>query len=211
MMIRTLTASSAGLFVLFLLFAGCVSVKKSFPEKRNFILDVSRSGEPQSSVVGPVLRIRKLRISPRFEGKGFLYRKGDLSYESDFYNEFLVPPNSVLTEELRQWLASSGLFRHVIDSGSQLEATHVFEGTVAALYGDYRNLTLPKAILGIELFLVKDVAARSEIIFRKEYRGEVPIEGSSPEALINGWNEALQRILTSLERDLRQVDLRTIQ
>ncbi len=32
----------------------------------------------------------------------------------------------------------------------------------------------------------------------------------TPEALVKGWNKALKRILTTVEEDLNQIDLKTV-
>jgi len=117
-------------------------------------------------------------------------------------------PSSLITEEVSQWLASSGLFKHVVSAASHLETTHVLEGAVNALFGDYSGKRSPKAVLEIEFFLIKDISARSKIVFQKKYRKEVVIGEGSPESLVKGWNEALRQILTDLEEDLRQVDIK---
>lgn len=196
-----------GVFVVVTVFSGCVSLEKGYPEKRYYVLDVSHPGETSSAANRSVLGVRKLLVSPRYEGKGLVYRRGDLSYESDFYNEFLISPSSLLTEEIRQWLAASGLFQHVVDPASHVQAGQILEGRVIALYGDYRDSGSPSAVLEIQFFLIDDVSARSEIIFRHQYRKEVAVGGNSTEALVKGWNQALQQILTSLETDLRATDL----
>lgn len=198
------------LIIVFLFFslAGCLNLKKGFPEKHYYILDVSHNGRPTNLLPGPALSIRKLRVSPRFEGKGMVYRRGSLTYESDYYNEFLIHPGSILTEELRQWLARSGLFQYVTDGSGHLQPTHILEGTVSALYGDFRNGAVPKAVLEMEFFLVRDLSARNEIIFRKDYAEAIPLKESSSESLAQGWNDALRRILTALEEDLRKVDFK---
>ena len=196
-----------GVLVGVALLSGCVSLEKSYPEKRYYVLDVSRPGEASSAADGPVLSIRKFRVSPRYEGKGLVYRRGDLSYEADFYNEFLISPSSLFTEEVRQWIAASALFRHVVDSASHVQAGQILEGGVIALYGDYRDSGSPSAVLEIQFFLINDVSARSVIIFQHQYRQEIAVKGNSTEALVKGWNEALKQILTSLETDLRATDL----
>ena len=186
---------------------GCAP-KKNYPERRYYVFDVSHPKEASSPPHDAVLSVRRFRVSPRYEGKGFVYRDGDLSYQSDFYNEFLISPGSLLTEEVRQWLVSSDLFQHVVDSSSHLEATYFLEGNVTALYGDYREAAAPTAVLDIQFFLINDVAARSEVVFQKEYREAVSLDGPSAKALVSGWNTALRQILTTLEQDLRAVDLR---
>lgn len=186
------------------LLVGCAP-KKSYPEKRYYVLDVSRPGEASAPLNEAVLSVRRFNVSPRYEGKGFVYRDGDLSYESDFYSEFLISPGSLVTEEVRQWLAASGLFQRVVASASHLEATEILEGNVVALYGDYREAASPAAVLDVQFFLIKDVSARSEVVFQKEYRETVSLNERSAKALVNGWNEALRQILTALEKDLRAV------
>lgn len=62
---------------------------------------------------------------------------GDLFYETDYYNEFFISPGSLLAEELRQWMARSGLFEHVVGSPRAVEPNYILEGEVTALNGDY--------------------------------------------------------------------------
>jgi uncharacterized lipoprotein YmbA len=190
----------------FVLMTGCVSMERSYPEKRYFALKATDDrGSPQP-INGVVLRIRRLRISPRYEGKSFVYRISELNYESDFYNEFLVSPVSLFTEEVRQGLANSGLFQHVVDPGSQLDYTHTLEGTVSQLYGDYRDPGSPKAALEMEFLLVGAASTHPAIVFQKNYRREVATKNRSPEALVTGWSEDLKQIMADLQGDLARVD-----
>jgi ABC-type uncharacterized transport system auxiliary subunit len=125
-----------------------------------------------------------------------------LGYQTDFYDEFLVAPRSLITEQARQWLGASGLFHFVLDPASKADATHSLEGNVSALYGDYREPASPKAVLAVEFFLMNDQAAAPEIIFHKSYRQEVALENRAPETLAKGWGKALEQVLAALEQDL---------
>ncbi|MBW2057559.1 MAG: membrane integrity-associated transporter subunit PqiC [Deltaproteobacteria bacterium] len=198
----TLSVFLAGLLVFLSVLPGCLS--RSYVEKHTYMLDVSRDGEVAPPENGIVLRVRKLRISPQYEGTGFVYRTGDLSYQSDFYNEFFTSPDSMITEEVLAWLAKSGLFQHVVDYTDQMESTYVVEGTITDLYGDYSRGTQAKGVMAVELFFIEDVAGRSRILLQKRYRREIPLKGDSPEALVEGWNKALQHILRQFESDLRE-------
>ncbi len=84
-------------FGLFSVMIGCVNLEKSYPEKRYFIMDASRGEDISSSDTDAALTVRRFRVSPKYEGKGLVYRLDDLSYESDFYNEFFIPPASMFT------------------------------------------------------------------------------------------------------------------
>lgn len=184
--------------------SGC-SLKKQYPAKQAFLVEARRSGEARASAASSVLRVRNLNIAAPFEGKGFIYRKSDLNYESDFYHEFLVSPRALFTEQVRQWLGASGVFRFALDPASKADATHSLEGNVQVLYGDYRGSASPKAVLMLEFFLTNEQPAASEIVFHKAYRQEIPLENRAPETLAKGWSKALEQILTALEQDLAGV------
>ncbi len=190
------------------LLTGCAAtLEKTYPDKQYYVLDISRPVQEPTADNGIVLSVRRFRISPRYENKELVYRTGTLSYESDFYNAFFIPPGAMITEEVRQWLAGAGLFQYVIDSASPVVPTHILEGNVLSLYGDYSNNASPKAVMAIQVFLMENISARSEILFQKTYRQEIPLPENTTAALINGWNEALRQILTALEADLRAIRL----
>lgn len=189
------------------LLAGC-SLKKQYPAKHSFLIEAQRIGEARAAATSGVLRVRSLQVAAPFEGKGFVYRNSGLGYQTDFYHEFLVAPRALMTEQTRQWLGASGLFRFVLDSSSKADATHSLEGNVSALYGDYRDGASPKAVLAVEFFLVNDQPASPEIVFHKSYRQEVSLENRAPETLAKGWGKALGQVLTLLEQDLAAVQIK---
>lgn len=192
-----------GAVALLLLLASCIGIEKSYPDKRYFVLEVNRNVNPSNPPGNGVLQVAPIRVSPRYEDKGFVYRTSGSSYESDFYNQFLVSPAALVGEELRKGLAQSQIFPHVINASSQLEPTHVLEGVVDALYGDFRDPGAPKAVLEMEFFLRKESASKADIVAAKRYAKSVAVTGRSPEALVKGWNEALSEIISLLVTDLK--------
>ena len=191
-----------------LVLSGCVSLVKSFPDKHYYALDVTRQGEPGVPVSGAVLDVRGLFVSPRFEGKELVYRTGDTSYESDFYNAWFVSPSAMLTQQIQNWLRNASLFEHVAATRSYLDATHILEGTVTALYGDYRQQGEQKAVVGMHIVLIEDNSTRTAIVFQRDYQQMVELTEPSPDELTRGWNEGLQQIFMALEEDLRMVNLK---
>jgi len=198
--------SAVAVVALTLMLSGCMS--RQYVERQTFALDISR-GETATAESEAILRVRTFRISPRYEGKRFVYRGESLSYESDFYNEFLTSPDTMITEEVRQWLADSGLFQQVVGFSGQVQPTHILEGTITDLYGDFSERgSPPRAALQMEFYLSEEIAGRSKTVFHNRYRQEIRIQRDSPEELIQGWNKALARILTDFEGDLREIDLK---
>ena len=204
---RMLLILCIGNLLLVFILLGCFNVQRSYPGKRFFGLSTSRGADPSASRSDAILRIRKFHVSPRYEGKGFVYRRSDLSYEMDFYNEFLISPGAMIAEEVSKWLTASGLFQYVITSSGLIEPAFYLEGAISALYGDYTELKTPRAILEIRFFLVRDDADRPKVVFGKTYREEAHIDKISPEALTEGWNRSLEHILTRFEMDLTTYNL----
>lgn len=188
---------------LLVLASGCVSIEKSYPDKRYFVLEAAGGAAASDAKGSGVLLVSSLRVSPRYESRSFVYRRSESSYESDFYNQFLVSPGALLTEEVRRALSQGRVAQYVVGASSQSEPTHVIEGTVDALYGDFRDLSSPKAVLEMEFFLSKESATHAEIITRKRYARSVAVNGRTPDALVKGWNAGLSEILAALVADLR--------
>lgn len=199
---KVLSDLSIGFCALLCLVSGCIRLESSYPEKRYFLIDISRQEDVSPRATDEVLRVVTFSVSPQYEGKDFVYRKGDVVYESDFYNEFLISPSDMFTEQIRQWVARSGLFGQVADLASYNEPTFFLGGTVTAMYGDFRNVSAPKAIMEIEFLLSRDVSDKGEVAFQKRYHTEIPLDRASAQALVKGWNEALRQILTDFEKDL---------
>ncbi len=185
----------------FLLF-GCVSVERSYPDKRYFVLDISLKESPQDPADTGILQMASARVSPRYADRNFVYRRSDTRFESDFYNQFLISPAALVTEELRRELSQAGLFKFVVGSANPLAPTHTMETMVNTLYGDFRDLKAPKAVIEMEFFLTQE-ASPSGIVFHKLYQRIVPVQERNPEALVRGWNQGLESISGSLVSDLK--------
>jgi len=185
--------------------ASCFSVDQPYPERRFFLIEVERTERETVAIEASApatVALPRLRISPAYEGRGLVYAHSDGSFETDFYNEFFLSPAAMLTVEIGRWLDASGLFAHVVDPSSQLDARLVLEGTVTKLYGDFTG-DEPQAVLGLQVFLV-DRDAPDEVIFHADYEERGPAADGTPDDLVAGWNSALATILERLERDLAE-------
>jgi hypothetical protein len=144
-------------------------------------------------------------MSPQYAAKSFVYARDHGAFESDFYNGFFVPPSAMFTDLMHRWLKASGLFGYVVDSSSYMEATHVLESKVTALYGDYSIRQSPLAVVQMEFLLLQCGSKIPRAILEKSYRFQIPIPGTSARELVSGWSVATWRILDGFARDVSKV------
>ncbi len=203
-MTRAHSRSCAYVVVLMaVLCSGCVS-RHSYT-KRQFVLEATRPAQPIQ--LAPqrrdvVLAVRGFTIDPVCDGKGLLCRKGESEYESDFYNEFLIAPQALISSQTRKWLAQSGMFQTVLEPGSLVEPTHFLEGNVLALYGDFRDQGLPQAVIQIRVFVVTNKGPRPQIVLARDYQASHRAEGQTADALVTALDRCLEQVLAQLEKDL---------
>jgi uncharacterized lipoprotein YmbA len=182
-------------------FSGC-SQRKAY-DKHYYFLSSIRKAQPITRQKDFILEVSNFTIDSPFGGKGLVYRTGEMKYETDFYNEFLVSPRSMITEKTRNWLAASGLSQRILNPGSQINPTHMIEGNITALYGDFREETSPKAILEIRIFLLETKAGEEPVsVFGETYKSSIALETNEAESLVNALDKCLKEVLTSLEKDL---------
>jgi cholesterol transport system auxiliary component len=197
------TAAFACLAVIIASAAGCLDLKKSYPDKRSFVLDLGIPEQETRSKGERVLKIHKLRVSPLFAGRAMVYRVADLQYENDFYNEWFVAPATLVTQQMHNWLSGSTGFQLVVYGTNHVEPTHLLEGTVTEFYGDFRHE--PRAVLSLELHLLDAVRDRQPF-FRRTYHQDVTLSDRSSEALARGLTEALRGALVDLAKDIAAVE-----
>ncbi|MBU0714626.1 MAG: hypothetical protein KJ964_04655 [Verrucomicrobia bacterium] len=195
---------TVGLFLVGL--AGCVNLTRESLPRQLYALNIETAPVPEHVMIpGSVLKVRAFQEMPRYHGREFVYRLSNVRYQTDYYNLFLVSPGALLAEETGQWLAQCGLFERVIAASSRVRATHLLEGTVVLMEGDFRNAGAPTAALGVFLTLIDQTANPSAIVFQKHYAQFVALSDTAPGTLVEGWNKALQTVLTDFEHDLAAI------
>ena len=183
------------------IFPGCG--QRQAYDKHYYFLSATRKAQPVTRQKDVILEVRNFTIDSAFGGKGLVYRTGEVKYETDFYNEFLVSPRSMITEKTRNWLAAYRLSQRVLDPGSQIDSTHVIEGNITVLYGDFRDKTSPRAVLEIRIFLLETKAGEEPVsVFGATYKSSVALETKDPESVVNALDRCLEEVLANLEKDL---------
>jgi uncharacterized lipoprotein YmbA len=190
-----------------LLIGGCGSLSKPYPEKTLHALHIgdasSGAPAPTASQSKLVLRVNHVMLAEPFDGTTFIYRVGDSTYKSDYYNGFIAPPSRLLAGEISDFLAKSGLFTTVFSADSSADYQLSLETNVTSLYGDYRDASNPKGVVVARFFLIDQTHGHYTVIFDKTYSQSTPIDGKGPDGLVKAWESGWTQILTQLTTDVR--------
>lgn len=192
------------LIVMVSLLSACAGIQQDYPAKRYYALNVPVAAGHAARTGKAVLQIAVFRASPQAQGRSLIYRISDERYESDYYNEFLVPPETMLADEARNFMDAQGIFKAVISKASLVFPDYVLEGNVVRMYGDYRNPRTPLAILELELFLLNTDTTQPRIVFHRNYVKETTLSKPAPSDLVAGYDQLAAQIFTEFANDIRQ-------
>jgi len=174
-------------------------------KKESFSFTIpSPNSTNSSSPTERTLGIRTVEIASAYQGSLFVYRIADASYERDPYAEFFVSPSESLQHAFRNYLRDSGLFQSVTEPGSYLKPDLLAELHVSQLYGDFRDLKQPAAVIRLRLAIFDPQAQPpARPLFQKSYSRRIPFKTRTAAALMDNWNEALKQILADIVADLK--------
>jgi cholesterol transport system auxiliary component len=189
-----------------LLLGGCSAITREAPVRQTFLLEPKLP--PASSQSQPAaLRVGVVNVAAPYRGKAFVYRLGDLRFETDFYVEFLVPPAAMLTEQTARALSAAKPFARIAGPGASADAEWVLDGFADALYADMRSAAKPVAELSITYYLTPAGGAEQTPVWTHEYRRHAPMRDTSPAAYADALNAAFGEIVAELAQDLARAPL----
>ncbi|MEO8537905.1 MAG: hypothetical protein ABI533_10270 [Betaproteobacteria bacterium] len=198
---RTFVAIAALVLV-----AGCSAVTRPAPVRQTFLLEPPSPAVIATPQAGS-LRVGSIGVAAPFRGKAFVFRSGDLRFESDFYVEFLVPPSAMLTEQTARALARAMPFTRIAGPGAAADAEWVLDGFASAFYADTRTAGKPVAAITIAFYLTASGGAEQTPVWTHEYTRRTAMRDESPAAFAEALNTGFGEIVAELSRDLARAPL----
>ena len=182
------------------LFTGCGGDRSS-DAMRHFLLETDRIG-PRADAVGGNVCVKTFKISSPFDSSGFVYKKADNDYETDYYSRFITSPEILITQQCRNWLEKSGIFENVLNASSIVSADYILEGNIISLYGDFAEVDSVFAVMQIRFVLIKQTEGEPVIVFSKCYTEKIEVSAASPEDIVAGYDKCLVNIMIDFEKDV---------
>ena len=198
---RTYTIVALAVLVL----AGC-TLSRPAPVKQQYLLDPTAPAAVSKSQPTSV-RVGGINVAAPFRGRNLVLREADLRYETDYYNEFLVPPATMIAELTARALERSKAFTRVVPPGYSSDADWVLDGFVSALYADERDGKKVSADVAVSYYLFQSAGGSGMPVWTHDYQKRVPLAGQTTDAYAAALNTAFGEIFTELTRDLAAADL----
>ena len=196
----------AAVALLAIALAGCSALTRPAPVRQTFLLEPG--SPPAAGHARPgVLRVGIVRVAAPFRGKAFVYRTGDLSFQTDYYVEFLVSPEAMLTEQTARALDHARVFERMAGPGASADADWHLDGFASALYADARDPSKAYAEIAVTYYLTPSGGAAQTPVWTREYRRRVAMRDASPGAYADALNLAFGDIVAELARDLASAKL----
>ena len=179
---------------------GCsVLPSSNYVQRRNWPLDVQRPSVLPARTGGKVLLVRAIRSGPGLDVRGMQWLQRDGSVHVDFYEQWAVPPAQAVEDDVRQWLAGSGLFSAVVAPGSRLDADYVLEGELQAFVADPGAGV---ARVSVAFVLLDQHPSPIKALLQRTESAEVRMTGDDAPAIAAALRAAVVEVLEKIERDV---------
>ena len=180
--------------------SGCSLLPQTpYVQRRDWPLDVRRPSVSPRNPRGRVLLVRGVRAGPGLEARGLQTLQRDGSVHVDFYEQWAVPPAQAIEDDLRQWLADTGLFSAVVAPGSRLNADFVLEGELDVFVADL-NPEVGRVALALVLLDQRQGAAK--VLLQRTETAEVKLTSSDAPAIAEAMKAAIAELLRRTEDDV---------
>jgi len=192
--------ATLGALTLFIsLLSGC-SLSRPNADQTSWLVAPERTGAPHKSPVALQLKMGNFSANAPFDGKSLVYRLSDSRFEKDYYNVYLVYPRDMVGNATRDWLVKSNAFEQVVEQSTVFFPKYQLQGVIDEFYGDYRGQ--PEAVVTIQFYASSSFSANNYMFSSPRISKRVALRDKSPQALVDGQQQALSQVLTELESRL---------
>lgn len=186
--------------------AGC-GIKNDYTKKQMFRLHANGTtpADQSNRSTGAPLVVKRLDISPEFDGAGFIYRVGQNRFTQDYYNNYITSPARMISDVMLEALVDSPQFAPAPNNRIPDDIFQLW-GKITALYCDRRNASHVSAVVTMALNLDRLNKDGFIPVLAKTYSSQIPLGAdTSPSAYIQALNRGLAEIVKNILSDFKQL------
>lgn len=197
-------AAALGLaLTLGLALAGCGSGKPVRPDRFYALEPVPIEG-PAGPPAPAILMVNDLAARGFLGGRQIVYRTREAPLTVDRYPDLLwaEPPNRAIAQSLANGIRAGGVFEFVVIPADRARADYLLGGEVERF--EHRPTDRPpRVVAAVNLALVR--ANDRGSMASRQYGGEEPVDGDTPDAMADAFNRLTARLVAQAVRDLQEV------
>jgi len=186
--------------------SGCGIPQQPAPAKALFLLNLEPEVSTRIAALPGCLQLRTVAVQSSFAGTALLYRTGEVTFEKDYYNQFLTAPDQQLNDLLPLRLRSAGVV--LCGNGTNSSTKHlILEPHLEALYADFRTPAAPTAVAKMRFVVIElDRSCHcSTVVLDKTVEAAIPLpEKPSAETVVKAMSEAINTVLAQLDTAVKQ-------
>ena len=168
-------------------------------ERRDWPLVVRRPVTLPPRRNGKVLLVRAVSAAPQLDSRGLQWLRQDGSVHVDYYEQWAVAPADAVDDDLRQWLAASGLYAAVLSPGSRAPADLVLEAELTSFIVD-PPAGVARAALAVVLLDQRPNPPRVKL--QQTFGATAKLAGDGVPNLVDASRAALAQLFEATEHGL---------
>lgn len=201
---------SSLMMLMAVLLSGClggkVAQQKALAQKRTFVPLAEAAQAVTPSPGFAAVKVREFRALPPFDARTFIVSRADGEFAADFYNSWLAQPQELIRVQAARYLAETGVFQAVYDTGCGTVTPLGLEGVVSELYLDYSG-ERPAAVVTLRLLVLDERSPAFTVLFSAEKTARVSFEPDRKTAASQAFGKALTQTLAALAAELAKAPL----
>jgi cholesterol transport system auxiliary component len=201
-------AGSVAALAAVLMLAGCGSAKPVRPD-RFYALEPAALVGPAGPPAPCVLAVNDLAARGLLGGRQIVYRTPDEPLTVDRYEGLLwaEPPSRAIAQGLVSGLRAARVCEFVTIPADRARADYLLGGEVERF--EHRPKDRPPRVLAtINLALVR--ANDRQSMASRQYSGEEPVNGDTPEGMADAFNRLVARLVGEAVQDIQRVKGRLV-
>lgn len=168
------------------------------------LFDYPVPGGDSAGTLPETLMVYRFLLAPEIDARYLVISKPGKKSEFIQYQQWKYNPADMITDLILRDLDKSGLFERTVGQLSSLRYRYALEGKILDLRGLITDGKC-RAVIEAEVELLDFEAplGSDKTVMKRRYSVEVPCKDDTPDAVVDGLNEAVRELSKRLRDDLR--------
>ncbi|TYB34191.1 MAG: hypothetical protein FXF49_02810 [Flexistipes sinusarabici] len=181
-------------FILLIILTGCVKITSERPKIHYYVIAFSPDNferkEPSAKI-----EVEPFTISQIYHTDKFIYRTNEYEITKDFYNRWIIKPDSFITEYIRNYIH----FNILHDDNIKQREKFKIRGHIYEFYAKIEEKRLDAVInLRVELYRFNNIKKTYDLISIMNYCKSTSTEETS----VNGYIRSMKKDLNDISKNI---------